>query len=471
MITLKKDMTQGSPLKLILSFTVPLLIGNLFQQLYNMADAYIVSQTIGVNAFSAIGSTLSLQFLILGLAIGITAGLSVITAQRFGGKDEKALRKNLATGLIISLVIGVTLTVLTTTFTEEILTFMQTPDETYTYAYDYLNVLFRGIGAVILFNYLANILRAIGDSKTPLYFLIVTSILNVILDYVFILVFDLGIRGAALATITAQVTSSILTLWFIWKKVPLLRIHKEDWKLDKAEFKEHLRIGLPYGFQYSIIAIGAVAITMRLNLLGASAVAAFTAAQKIDSIAVLPLQSFGVTMSTFAAQNYGARKLDRVWHGVNQALKMSIGYSLVIGLILLIWGRHFATLFVGADAPAEVLQMIQHYFLASSSLYAVLSVLFIYRHTLQGLGNSFAPTVAGVGELLARIVAAFFLSVHLGFTGIVIASPLAWFAALIPLVLAYRSTKRNLSAKYPLALDTEEGALLDELKPSSIKIK
>lgn len=468
---MKKDMTQGNPLKLILGFTVPLLIGNLFQQLYNMADAYIVSQTIGVTAFSAIGSTLSLQFLILGLAIGITAGLSVITAQRFGQKDEKALRKNLATGLIISLTIGVTLTLLTTTFTEEILTFMKTPDETYAYAYDYLNVMFRGIGAVVLFNYLANLLRALGDSKTPLYFLIITSILNIVLDYVFILVFDLGISGAALATITAQIVSSLLTLWFIWKKVPLLRIHKEDWKLDKAEFKEHLRIGLPYGFQYSIIAIGSVAITMTLNQLGAPAVAAFTAAQKIDSVAMLPLQSFGVTMSTYAAQNYGARKLDRVWSGVNQALKMSIAYSLVIGVILLIWGRTFATLFVGVDAPAEILQMIQYYFITNSSMYAVLSVLFIYRHTLQGLGNSFAPTVAGIGELAARIVGALFLSTQLGFLGIVISNPLAWFAAFVPLVMAYRSTKRNLTSKFPVAFNEDPDLIPSQFNTSSSKIK
>lgn len=468
---MKKDMTHGNPIKLILGFTVPLLIGNLFQQLYNMADAYIVSQTIGVTAFSAIGSTSSLQFLILGLAIGITAGLSVITAQRFGRKDEKALRKNLSTGLIISLTIGITLTFLTTTFTEEILTIMKTPDETYAYAYDYLNVMFRGIGAVILFNYLANLLRALGDSKTPLYFLIVTSILNIVLDYVYILVFDLGIRGAALATITAQIVSSILTLWFIWKKVPLLRIHKEDWKLDKAEFKEHLRIGLPYGFQYSIIAIGSVAITMTLNQLGAPAVAAFTAAQKIDSVAMLPLQSFGITMSTYAAQNYGARKLNRVWYGVDQALKMSIGYSIVIGLVLMIWGRSFATIFVGADAPAEILQMIQYYFLTNSSLYAVLSVLFIYRHTLQGLGNSLAPTVAGIGELLARVLAAGFLSVHLGFLGTVIANPLAWFAAFVPLVWAYRATKRDLSGRMPVSIETEPDLTLDQLEPSSSKIK
>ncbi|MCC5890912.1 MAG: MATE family efflux transporter, partial [Alkalibacterium sp.] len=385
---MKKDMTEGNPVKLIIGFMIPLLIGNLFQQFYNMADAFIVSRTVGVTAFSAIGSTLSLQFLILGLAIGITAGLAVITAQRFGRKDEAGLRRNLATSLIISVVVAAVLTLVTTTFTEEILTLMRTPEETYAYAYDYLNVLFRGIGAVILFNYLANLLRAIGDSKTPLYFLIITSLLNIVLDYVFILGFDMGIQGAALATVTSQITSSVLCLLYIWKKVPILRIYKEDWTLSVAEFKEHLRIGLPYGFQYSIIAIGSVAITVTLNQLGSTAVASYTAAQKIDALAVLPLQSFGVTMSTYAAQNYGARKLNRVWYGVNQAVKMSIAYSILVGILLVFFGRNLATLFVGADAPAEVLRMIQLYFLTNASFYSLLAVLFIYRHTLQGLGNS-----------------------------------------------------------------------------------
>lgn len=465
-------MTTGSPLKLILSFTVPLLIGNLFQQFYNMADAFIVSQTIGVTAFSAIGSTLSLQFLILGLAIGLTAGLSVITAQRFGADDNEAMRRNLAASFIISAIIAVVLTVVTTTFTADILRLMQTPEETFQYAYDYLNVLFMGIGAVVLFNLLSNLLRALGDSKTPLYFLVITSILNIVLDYAFILWFNMGIRGAAVATVASQIISSIMCLIFIWKKVPLLRIHKKDWAgLNWLEFKEHLRIGLPYGFQYSIIAIGSVSITVVLNRLGATSVAAYTAAQKIDSVAVLPLQSFGVTMSTYTAQNYGARKLNRIWFGVNQAIKLSVGYSLIIGTTLLLFGRQLATLFVGANASTEVLSMIQQYFLTNSTLYIVLSILFIYRHTLQGLGNSLAPTVAGIGELFARIIAAVFLSAQLGFLGISISNPLAWFGALIPLTLAYRSTKRSLSGRAAVHLE-ELDAVVDpsiDLRPQKVR--
>ncbi|MFC6464674.1 MATE family efflux transporter [Marinilactibacillus sp. GCM10026970] len=465
---MKKDMTQGSPMKLILSFAVPLLIGNLFQQFYNMADSYIVSQTVGVEAFSAIGSTTSLQFLIIGLAIGLTAGLSVITAQRFGKKDEAALRKNLAASVVISGVIAIILTGLTTTFSRQILTLMQTPAETYEYAYDYLNVIFWGIGGTILFNLLANLLRALGDSKTPLYFLILTSMLNIGLDYLFILTFDMGIRGASVATVISQVVSSILCLIFIWKKVPLLRIHKEDWTFHWAEYKEHLRIGLPYGFQYSIIAIGAVAITVTLNKLGADAVAAFTAAQKVDTVAMLPLQSFGVTMSTFAAQNYGARKFNRIWHGVNQAIKLSITYSVAIGIILLLWGRQVALLFIGSNASPEVIAMIQQFFLTNATLYAVLSLLFIYRHTLQGLGNSFAPTVAGIGELVGRALAATLLSIPFGFLGAALSNPLAWIAALVPLTIAYYSTRRSLSGRVSLSTDDIE-EIVPEFEPQKAK--
>lgn len=469
---MKKDMTQGNPVKLILAFTVPLLIGNLFQQFYNMADAFIVSQTVGVTAFSAIGSTLSLQFLILGLAIGLTAGLSVITAQRFGANDEAGMRRNLATSLIISSVLAVVLTVVTTTFTEDILRLMQTPEETFQYAYDYLHVMFTGIGAIVLFNLLSNLLRALGDSKTPLYFLIITSILNIVLDYTFILGFNMGIQGAAIATVTSQIVSSLLCLIFIWKKVPHLRIHKEDWALlDWPEFKEHLRIGLPYGFQYSIIAIGSVAITVTLNRLGATSVAAYTAAQKIDAVAILPLQSFGVAMSTYSAQNYGARKLNRIWYGVNQAVKMAVGYSITIGILLIIWGRQLSTLFLGADAPVEVLTMVQRYFWTNASLFSILAILFIYRHTLQGLGNSLAPTVAGVGELLARIVAATFLSIPLGFLGAAISNPLAWLGAFVPLVIAYRAEKRRLSGRARINLDDLE-ATVDpsiELRPQKVR--
>ena len=271
-----RDMTSGNPLKLIVLFSLPMLLGNVFQQFYSMADTFIVSQTLGMGALAAVGSVGSIMFLILGLAIGLTAGLTVITAQRFGKKDEKALRRSLGVSLIIVIAISIILTIAATLNTRNILELMQTPPEIIDDAYDYLVVIFAGIGATVMFNYLSNVLRAIGDSRTPLLFLIVTSVLNIILDYTFILGFNMNVAGAGYATVISQLIASILCLIYIKKRVRILRIKKSDWTREWAEYKEHLRIGLPYGFQYSIIAIGSVAIQITLNQSGALSVAAYT---------------------------------------------------------------------------------------------------------------------------------------------------------------------------------------------------
>ena len=326
-----KDMTSGNPLKLILFFALPMLLGNVFQQFYNMADTFIVSQTIGMNALAAIGSTGSINFLILGLAIGITAGLAVITAQRFGRKDEAGLRRNLGVSLIIVLIASALLTYFATTNTREILELMQTPPEIIDQAYNYLVVIFGGIGVTVIFNYLSNILRAIGDSRTPLIFLIIASILNVILDYLFILGFNMNVEGAAYATIISQIVATVLCLIYIKRRVPMLRIFKEDWTLSWIEYKEHLRIALPFGFQYSIIAFGTMAVQITLNQLGAITVAAYTAGSKIEQLLTMPLQTIGVAMSTFVAQNFGANKVDRIKQGLRSVLKMVL---IVINLFL-----------------------------------------------------------------------------------------------------------------------------------------
>lgn len=441
-----KDMTKGNPVKLIVLFTLPMLLGNIFQQFYSMADTLIVSQTIGVDALAAVGSTGSITFLVLGLAIGLTAGLAVITAQRFGEKDEAAIRRNLATSIVISTVISIILTVISVWYTRDLLVWMKTPPEIIDYAYDYLVVIFAGIGASVLFNLLSNVLRAVGDSRTPLLFLVVTSILNIVLDYAFILFFNMGVAGAGYATVISQVIASILCLIYIAKKIPLLRIYKEDWAAVGKETALHLKLALPMGFQYSIIAIGSIALQVTLNQLGSESIAAYTAASKIDGIATLPLQSFGVTMATYAAQNYGAKEYDRIWEGVNKIIKIVLVYSVAVGAILSIWGDTFSTLFVGSGNP-HVLGMTNTYFLTNATLYGLLALLFIYRYTLQGLGNSMAPTIAGVMELVARVLAAVFLSKAFGFAGASIANPLAWLCALPPLMMAYYPLKRELSGR------------------------
>ncbi|MEC6748867.1 MATE family efflux transporter [Marinilactibacillus sp. XAAS-LB27] len=441
-----KDMTKGNPLKLIVMFSIPLILGNLFQQMYQMADTFIVSKTIGVEAFAAVGATGSINGLILGLAIGLTAGLSVITAQRFGQKDETKIRQNLAASVIISGTMSVILTILAVIFTRQILEFMNTPAELIEHSNSYLSVLFSGIGAAVMFNLISNVLRSIGNSRAPLFFLIITSILNIGLDLLFILVFDMGVAGAGLATVISQFVASIVGLIYIKRYVPILRIHKEDWAAGFKQIKEHAAIAFPMGFQSSIIAIGSIAIQMTLNSLGPTAVAATTAAQKIDGIATLPLVSFGITMATFAAQNYGAGKVERVWQGVRTTMKVVLTYSAVVGLLLVLFGRNLTSLFVGSEST-EILELSQLYFITNASFYFLLAMLFIYRYTLQGLGRSTAPTLAGIMELFSRVAAALLLSNTLGFAGVTLSNALAWLAALIPLTFSYYSLKRQLSGE------------------------
>ncbi|SDB83368.1 putative efflux protein, MATE family [Pelagirhabdus alkalitolerans] len=457
---MNQDMTTGRPFKLIMFFTLPMLLGNIFQQFYSMADTFIVSQTLGMDALAAVGSTGSIMFFILGLAIGLTAGLAVITAQRFGKKDEVALRKSLGVSVIIAAVASLLITIIATANTRNILEFMQTPPEIIDQAYDYLVVIFAGIGATVMFNFLSNILRAIGDSRTPLIFLIITSLLNIILDYVFILGFGMNVAGAGYATIISQLIASILCLIYIKRYVRILRVRKEDWTLEWSEYKAHLRIGLPYGFQYSIIAIGSIAVQMTLNQLGALSVAAFTAASKIDQLLTMPLQTFGVTMSTFTAQNFGAKQFDRIKQGIKTGLTITLSYALLIGLFLFFTGRFWSSFFVD-EGGAAVLDLTEQFFHIQAPFYLFLALVFVLRHTIQGLGNSFAPTLAGIMELLARVFGALTLSQAFGFSGAIMANPLAWISAVIPLGSSYVFTQKLLNGDtsklaYHLSIGSKE---------------
>ncbi|MDH6670781.1 putative MATE family efflux protein [Paenibacillus sp. LBL] len=439
-----RDMTQGSPIKLIVMFTIPLLIGNVFQQFYNMADTLIVGRTIGVDALAAVGSTGSILFFVIGFAQGLTAGLSIITAQRFGAKDIAGIRKSVGTSIWISLVFTIFLTVVSVMFTRPVLEMMNTPAEILDDAYSYLIVINWGVGAAVLFNLLANLLRALGDSRTPLLFLVVASILNIVLDLLFILVFKMGVAGAGLATVVSQLFSCLLCLIYIHKKVPLLQFKNADWSIDWTFIRQHMWIGFPMGFQASIIAIGAIILQITLNGLGATAVAAYTAAQKIDMLATQPMSSFGITMATFAAQNYGANRIDRIRLGVKQCIWLSGSFSIAVGLLVIFAGPAAVSLFVG-QGQEELLSLSRLYFLSNGSTYLLLSLLFIYRFTLQGLGQSFIPTVAGIMELIMRVLAAIFLTAQIGFLGASLANPLAWLGAVIPLGIAYYMSIKRLS--------------------------
>jgi putative MATE family efflux protein len=326
-----------------------------------------------------------------------------------------------------------------------LLRFLKTPPEIMEEAYSYIIIIFRGLPAVLVFNLCSNIMRAVGDSLTPLIFLSAACVINIILDYVFILVFHTGVEGAAYATVIAQLVSGLFCIPVIMAKLPILRIRREDWKIPRRELWEHLRVGLPMGFQMSVIAIGAVAVTYALNRLGALAVAAFTTSQKIDMLATMPLQSFGAAMTTYTAQNYGARKIDRIRAGIIRCLFMSASFAVLIGIVFFFFGGRLSSLFLGREGEAAALS--HTYLRINGSFYILLSILFIFRQSLQGLGQSMVTTLAGMMELFMRAFAAIILSRYFGFTGISFSSPLAWAGALIPLSAAAVLTFRKLGRK------------------------
>lgn len=449
-----KTLTEGKPFLLILQFSLPLIAGNVFQQLYSMADTLIVGRTIGVNALAAVGCTGGINFLILGFISGLTTGLSIITAQKFGSGDTAGVRRSFAVSILISTVFTVIMTVIAILVTTPLLHLLQTPAEITADADIYLRIVFFGIPAIVLFNLLSNVIRALGDSRTPLYFLILTCAINVILDYTFILVFHMGVAGAAIATVLSQLLTGIMCIIFIMKRIPLLHIQKEDFHMDRQNIHIHLFTALPMAFQMSIIAIGSLILQFALNRLGSVSVAAYTAAQKIETIATMPMNSFGTAMSTYSAQNYGAGKIDRIRKGVTQCILLSGSISIVLGAVNILVGRQLTALFVSSQ-ETEVVHLSHTYLTITGCCYLVLALLFIYRFTLQGLGKSLVPTIAGAMELIMRTFSALILAQHFGYIGASLSNPLAWAGACIPLGIAYYVTIRKLHTKTAAAESKE----------------
>lgn len=461
-----KNLTSGNPAKLIVMFTLPLLLGNLFQQFYNMADAFIVGRILGVNALAAVGCTGAIMFLILGFAFGMASGFAIVTAQRFGAGDFAGVRRSYTVSLFLAGVGTVVLTVVSVVLARPFLVMMNTPADILEDAYTYTVIIMWGIGATMLFNLVSSMMRAVGDSRSPLVFLVIACLLNIALDYAFILGLGMGVEGAAYATIAAQGISGILCLIYAHFKLPVLQVTKRDWRFTKDDLIQHAKLGLPMGFQSSIIAIGALVMQFALNGLGTKYVAGVTAAQKIDAFATMPLMSFGVTMATYTAQNYGAAKYDRILKGVRQCCLISVSFAIIMGIVNIIFGQTLAGFFVGGDA--EIAGYAHTYLIIIGINYFLLALLFIFRYTLQGLGKSFIPTIAGIMELVMRSFAAITFTRMFGFKGACSADPMAWLGACIPLTIAYVLTAKrvkNLSFTQdadtaPLAEKTECGDAL-----------
>ena len=441
-----KNLTEGDPTRLIFFFALPLVAGNMMQQLYSFVDTLIVGRFLGVNALAAVGCTGSLMFLALGFLMGFCTGVTIYTGQRFGAGDRAGVRQSAAACIMLGVAVALTLTAIVLPLTRTLLVLMETPPEILDGAYDFISIVFAGL-TIFLLLYLQNcLIRALGDSTKPTILLAVTLGINIALEPIAILILGWGIPGAALATVISQAIGALLFYIYIRRRVPALHTRWSDWKPNRAVLMAHLRMGLPMAFQSSVIAIGAIIVQVALNNLGALPVAAYAATQKIDAVAVMPMLSFGYAMAAYTAQNYGAQKYERIRMGVRACLRMSMAFAVGIGILLIAFGTFFLELFVGADAAGaeEVIAYGHTYLVVTGSTYTILALLLIYRNVLQGLGQSVIPTIAGAMELIMRAGAAVFLCGTLGFLGACLANPLAWLGAAIPVTIAYFWTERTL---------------------------
>lgn len=421
-------MTSGSPAKMIFHFTLPIFIGNVFQQFYSMADTVIVGKFIGTKALAAVGSTGTIMFLINGFVLGMTAGFTVLTAQKFGAGDMKAMRQTVGSAALLGIIMSVILTAVGMLGMRPLLTFMQTPDDIFRDAYAYIMVICAGIGAQMLYNLLSSVLRALGNSKVPLYFLILAALLNIVLDMVFIIVFHMGAAGAAWATIVSQGISGLLCLVYIIKAVPVLHLQKEDWKPNLHLLKIQLSVGLPMALQYSITAIGTMMVQTALNLLGSTQVAAFTAASKIEQVVTQAYVAMGTTMATYCAQNMGAGKIRRIRQGFKAITIMGIIYSVVVAAVIMTVGKYMTYLFLSGDLT-EIMQSVDIYLKCVGAFFIPLTVVNVYRNGIQGMGYGLLPMMAGVAELIGRGVVAVLATRQKSYVGVCMASPAAWVLA------------------------------------------
>lgn len=436
MKTLQKDMTTGNPGKIIFDFTLPIFIGNVFQQFYNMADTVIVGKFVGTKALAAVGSTGTIMFLILGFILGMTAGFTVLTAQKFGAGDMKAMRQTVASAAMLAVIVSAILTAASMASMRTLLEIMRTPEDIFDDAYAYIMVICAGIAAQMLYNLLAAILRAIGNSKVPLYFLILSALLNIVLDLVFIIVFKLGAAGAAWATVVSQGISGILCLIYIIKKVPVLHLTREDWQLKPQLVKQQLGVGLPMALQYSITALGTMMVQTSLNMLGSIRVAAYTAAYKIEQIVSQVYVALGTTMATYCAQNMGAGDVPRIRKGFKTATIFGIIYSVIAGAIMMMAGKYLTYLFISGDVT-EIMDSVDIYLKCVGVFFIPLTVVNVYRNGIQGMGYGLLPMMAGVAELAGRGIMAVVAGKWKSYAGVCMAGPAAWVLADVLLITMY----------------------------------
>ena len=455
------DMTKGNPVKLILFFSIPLLIGNIFQQFYSMVDTIIVGRFIGVEALAAVGSTGAMVFLVNGFVMGLASGFAILVAQRFGAKDEIGMKKAVASAITLSVISVIIITLISVFTARPMLNLMNTPSDIMEDASKYIIIIYAGTIATFIYNLISSILRSLGDSKTPLYFLIVSSILNIVLDIIFIVNFSMGVAGAAYATVISQGVSGILCLIYTYKKHTILKLKKSHFIVTKDYYITHLKIGIPMALQFSVTAIGIMIVQAALNIFGSTVIAAYTAASKALQLVMQPAITFGVTMATYCGQNLGAKNYKRIKEGVKKCTKISIITSIIAGAILILFGKYFVMLFI-TNPDASIIGYATQCLNIAAIFFIPLGLIFIYRNALQGIGDSFVPMMAGVYELTARSLVAFILPKYIGYLGICLADPVAWIAAAAPLAYTYFKRIKELLNEHPEEDDNDDDPLLEE---------
>lgn len=431
-----KEMTSGPSLPLILSFTFPLLLGNVLQQTYSLVDAAIVGRFLGINALASVGASTSVVFLILGFCNGCCGGFSIPVAQKFGAHDYVTMRRYVSVSLKLTAVMSVAVAIVTSLLCGFILRTMQTPENIFDGAYIYLLITFIGVPCTFFYNLLSCIIRALGDSKTPFWFLLLSTVLNIVLDLFCILVLGWGVAGAGIATVFSQGLSAVLCYIYMRRKFDILKTEPEDRRFRKDLAKQLLSIGVPMGLQFSITAIGSIMLQSANNALGTACVAAFTAAMRIKMFVMCPLDALGMAMATYSGQNYGAGKPERIWMGIKSATLMMVVYSVVIAIIMWILADKFALLFISPD-ETEIMKDTVYFLHLNTMFFVLLGLLSILRYSIQGVGYTRLSMFSGVAEMVARVLVSLFLVPALKFQGVCLGDPTAWLFANLFLVPAF----------------------------------
>lgn len=431
-----KLMTSGNPLKLIVFFSIPVMLGNLFQQVYILSDLYILGHYLGLHALAVAGAMTPVFMMILMFASGFTSGLCVITAQRFGAKDMQGVRYSFGGGVILTGILCVILTIGLRIFMDIILRKMNVPTDIFVDSKRFLTMLSYSLFATMFYNYLAGIMRALGDSRTPLYFLVIASLLNIVFNVSLITYFHWDVTGAALGTGLAQTVSVLLCIWFLFWRFPMLRLHRRDWQVKFSFLWEHLKIALPMSAQFSVIGIGVLIVQSVCNTFGSDTIAAFSAAGRIEHVMTVPLFALGVALTTYVAQNYGGGYIRRIRQGVMQCFLFSSALSFIMALLAYVWGEDMARIFLNHPSEAVLAQATQ-YLRIITLFYFFLSTIFVFRQSLQGLGYPMLPLLSGLTELFLRSFTAIVLSAMFGYIGICFASSIAWVGASSVVAVGY----------------------------------